>query len=113
MKAKVKATGEIVNILDYHVYYSGVSFYCKESNGENTWYDSDELVTIQEGTNSINWKQYRLELAKAAMQGILSNEFLLKRLEQTVPEIADKGNMEVIASLSVEYADAVIAKLKE
>lgn len=47
------------------------------------------------------------------MQGILSNEFLLKRLEKTVPEIADKGNMDVIASLSVEYADAVIAKLKE
>ena len=112
MKAKVVKTGEIVDVVPVYDCWQHIEGF-KETKSDNARYFDTSEINILCTSKKIDWKQYRVELAKAAMQGILSNEFLLKRLEQTVPEIADKGNKDVIASLSVEYADAVITKLKE
>ena len=103
MKAKIKTTGEVVNITDYHISYSRVSFYCKESDGKNTWYDCDELDIIKEVENSIDWEQRRFELIKAAFPAV-------------IPLVSGESMEEILsfsAEASIKYADEVIKKLKE
>lgn len=90
MKAKVKKTGEIVDVMliegTEHTYTDS---YCN-------YYSDKDLEFIPE----IDWEQRRFELVKASIQGILS-----------------RGNYaygyDTLATESIGYADAVIAKLKE
>lgn len=102
MKAKVIATGEIVKVIGYSQNYSKVSYHCVKDDGKDIWYDIDELAFIEEEKKQINWEQRRFELVKSAVQGL---------------SVPDNGNTRLtineIAILSINIADAVIAKLKE
>lgn len=75
MKARIKETGEVID-------FKG----CSIEHGICTWIGSDnminqrpmppggiEILEKNSDFNSIDWKQRRYELAKAAMQGILSD----------------------------------------
>lgn len=103
MKAKVIETGDIIEV---SLVKNTKSTYV-DSN--NNFYPDTALEFIPE----IDWEQRRFELVKAIIPGILSNELLITRLEKTIPEIQDEGNIDVIASLAIGYADAVIKELKE
>lgn len=109
MKAKVIRTGEIVNVDWYN--YDGMSVIYREisTTSARTFYET-ELEFIRNPNdplkpiNKIDWEQRRYEFAKSAMQGILTNM-------TRGSAFSDYENK--VAIQSIQYADAVIAKLKE
>ena len=104
MKARIKETGEIVEIKD--LYDDGTALV------NYKYFKVSELDFFSE---TIDWEQRRYELAKAAMQGILSDNTVFsyacseadyKKGEiHTIP----KG----IAQFAIACADALINELKE
>lgn len=110
MKARVRATGEIINVADY----ARVTLDRCDSYGNPIELSFDEVEIFQERSDNIDWEQRRYELAKAAMQGILSNETEVnyacseadykKEEVRTVPKS--------IAQFAIACADALINKLK-
>lgn len=95
MKAKIKSTGEIVEV-------EGTCLI----NGGGTYIPASELESIVEET-PIDWEARRYELAKSAMQGMLSNSSY---------DVFDNGfsnaNTQLIVSLSIGYADEAVKQLK-
>lgn len=104
MKAKVKGTGKViilnekVSLIDYargmYRDTEGNKYHCKE------------LEFIEEKVeNPIDWEQRRYEIAKAVMQGRLSNQYgdVL---------VGERDFAGVVAS-AVEFADALIVELKK
>lgn len=98
MKARIKETGEIINIADY----ARVTLDRCNSYGNPMELSFDEVEILQERSGNIDWEQRRYELAKAAMQGFCSNPH-----EQIM---SFDSNM--IAKCSIGFADALIKKLK-
>ena len=70
------------------------------------------LIRMEE--KKIDWEQRRYELAKAAMQALISNSFFMKNLGMYLDEHPDKkmDAIEVVAIESINYVDAMIKKLK-
>lgn len=110
MKARVKATGEIINIADY----ARVRLDKCDSYGNPIELSFDEVEILQERSDNIDWEQRRYELAKATMQGLISNSFFMKNLGMYLDEHPDKKMdvIEVVAIESINYVDAMIKKLK-
>lgn len=94
MKAKIKATGEIVEVED--LYDDGTALV----NGR--YFKVSELDFF-DNFETIDWEQRRYELAKAAMQGFCSNS------QKQLVNI----DSNIMAKLSICFADALIKKLKE
>lgn len=90
MKARVKETGKIEEILSVNTTW-------------NNFMPMDEVEFIQDETpEDIDWKAYRLELIKAALQGFCAN---------TVFNI--NSAKFIVADTVIKQADAVIEKLKD
>lgn len=110
MKAKIKATGEIIDIADY----ARVTLDRCDSYGNPIELSFDEVEILQERSDNIDWEQRRYELAKSAMQGILSDNTIVgyasseadykKGEEHTIPIS--------IARFAIACADALINELK-
>lgn len=98
MKARVKATGEIINIADY----ARVTLDRCDSYGNPIELSFDEVEILQERSDNIDWEQRRYELAKAAMQGFCSNPH---------QQIMD-ADSNMVAEWSIGFADSLIKKLK-
>lgn len=98
MKARVKATGEIINIADY----ARVTLDRCDSYGNPIELSFDEVEILQERSDNIDWEQRRYEIAKSAMQGFCSNPH-----EQIM-----SADSNVVAEWSIGFADALIKKLK-
>lgn len=98
MKARVKATGEIINIADY----ARVTLDKCDSYGSPVELSFDEVEILQERSDNIDWEQRRYEIAKSAMQGFCSNPH-----EQIM-----SADSNVVAEWSIGFADALIKKLK-
>lgn len=94
MKAKIKATGEIVEI----------SGNCLIRGGD-AYVAISELEPLAEET-PIDWELRRFELAKYAMQGFIANTDLFDRFEDT------GDAMICLCSDSMAYADEMIGLLK-
>lgn len=94
MKARIKATGEIVNIAEY----ATVELESCDSHGNPIEYGFDEVEILQDKTDDIDWEQRRYEIAK----DIYSHNY---------------GNSEVTAKecakIAVERANILIAELKK
>lgn len=67
MKARVKATGEIINIADY----ARVTLDKCDSYGSPIELSFDEVEILQERSDNIDWEQRRYEIAKEVLSGIL------------------------------------------
>lgn len=95
MKARIKATGKIVEV-------EGTCLI----NGGSTYIPASELESFVEET-PIDWEQRRFELTKAAMQGMLSNPSY---------DVFDNGfsnaNTQLIVLSSIEHADESVKQLK-
>lgn len=105
MKARIKATGEIVEVED--LYDVGTALV----NGR--YFKVSELDFL-DNFETIDWEQRRYELAKSAIQGLISNSFWMKNLGMFLDEHPD-SKIDVIETISIEsinYADALIKKLK-
>lgn len=98
MKARVKSTGEIINIADY----ARVTLDKCDSYGDPIELSFDEVEILQERSDNIDWEQRRYELAKSAMQGFCSNSH----------EQGMSNGSYMTAQRSLSYADALIKKLK-
>lgn len=102
MKAKVKETGEIIDVeafgMDGLMY---VIFKETSSTSARTFkqYQLDFDYNNPPTDKNIDWEQRRFELVKAAMQGILTNP-ITKTITNNIIDMA------------ISTADAVIAKLK-
>lgn len=105
MKARIKSTGEIVEVED--LYDDGTALvkgrYFKVS--ELDFFDNFE---------TIDWEHRRYELAKAAMQGILSDEEEVGYAcsEATYKENEKHTVPKAVAQFAIACADALINELK-
>ena len=101
MKARIKKTGEIVEV--YHETQHGTpKMIYKESVLVNSrMWTEDELELLTDNDEDEHWQDVRERAAIAAMQGIMN---FFGSLDY---------NRETIAKLAVEQADALIEQLKE
>lgn len=88
MKARVKATGEIVEIKD--LYDDGTALV------NDKYFKVSELDFFSE---TIDWEQRRYELAKDIIKVVIADD--------------RGGNSDTIAKYAVNCADALIKRLKE
>lgn len=88
MKARVKATGEIVEIKD--LYDDGTALV------NDKYFKVSELDFFSE---TIDWEQRRYELAKDIIKIVIANDYGV--------------NSDVVAKYSLNCADALIKRLKE
>ena len=93
MKARVKATGEIVEVA-----YHGLGIYV-DMNQWDKEYQFDEIVVLDNGDPDY-WTRLEHQYAGMAMQGILTN------LGNTI-------NPDYIVEEAEAYAHALVEKLKE
>ena len=101
MKAKVKDTGEIVDVK--------FSTHPNPAVDETYWWCKDKQESYHKSEldfmgSAIDWEQRRYELAKDAMNGILS--------APVVAGVNPNPSVKDIATLSVRLADALIKELK-
>lgn len=106
MKAKIKKTGEIVNIAEY----ATIALDAHDSWGNPIEMKPEEVELIQEQTEDKHcdedkhWNDVRERAAIAAMQGILCSP----SIKDIVPNLSSK----VIAKCAVMQADVLIKELK-
>ena len=99
MKAKIKSTGEIVDISP-----SGVTSVQRTCTKYATK-DGRELLDLAlDFQPNIDWEQRRYEIAKEAMNGLLS--------APVVDGVDPNPSYKDIATFSVRLADALIKELK-
>ena len=99
MKARIKETGEIGDVLCWDdVEKTKLSILPK---GSVCTIPYQNIEIIQLGS-SIDWEQRRYELAKAAMQGFCSNPH-----QQIM-----SADSNIVAEWSIGFADSLIEKLK-
>lgn len=110
MKARIKKTGEIINIANY----ATVTLEKCDSYGNPIELRFDEVEILQEPTSDIDWEQRRYEIAKE----VLPNQILFweKCNELDADDDNDEpwGNSyETAAKFSVSIADTLIAELRK
>lgn len=93
MKAKVKETGEIVDVEPY--------FYAKINSTDPMIHKND--IELIEPNADIDWEQRRYEISKAMIAAFMSNS------DKNVFAYPKKNQ----ARDAVEYADALIEELKK
>ena len=101
MKARIKKTGEIVNIAEY----SKITLEQCDSWGNPIELKPEEVELIQEQTVDEHWQDVRERAVIAAMQGALANCYL--------HSVSNGTPCSSIARQSVLYADALIEELKK
>ena len=101
MKAIVKATGELIDVLHYD------DRYIRLDTDKDIWYVEKELDF--ENTPDY-WEKLKHQYAGMAMQGILSNEDYCKVL---LDGITEWSFAESVARASKDFATALVEKLKK
>lgn len=96
MKARIKKTGEIVNIAEY----SKITLEQCDSWGNPIELKPEEVELIQEQTEDERWQNIRERAAIAAMRGLLANPRKI-------------GSAKEYAEAAINYTDALIAELKK
>ena len=107
MKAKVKKTGEIIDVsrTENIITSRGVEKQYVDNKREWCTYVQSELEFInEEPQRNIDWEQRRYEIAKSVLQGFCAN---------SEPSIAQGTTFKQITEWSIEIADILIAKLKK
>jgi len=97
MKARIKKTGEIVNLASY----ATITLEQCDSWGNPIELKPEEVELIQELSDDEHWQDVRERAAIAAMQGVMN---FFGSIDY---------NRETIAKLAVEQADALIEQLKK
>ena len=101
MKARVKATGEIVEVNE---------FCTLRDSGERTYYWANALELITKD-NPDYWTRLEHQYAGMAMQGLLNNNLLSSVLFKTGTTHVDYINE--VVKVAEEYAHTLVEKLKE
>ena len=108
MKAKVKATGEVIDVeIDkcaVPVIGNGASYVYLGSNGKAYLDIQLDFINVYP-----DWQHVKVQAAIAAMQGFYSNTDILRIAKS---DTKDKPST-VIAKIAVEQANALIEELKK
>ena len=96
MKARIKKTGEIINIAEY----SKIVLDVCDSYGNPIELNHEEVDFIQEKTDNTDWNQVRIQAAIAAMQAHISRG-------------AFPFNEGLLAKDAVERANKLVEELKK
>ena len=107
MKAKIKKTGEIVDVICYNHYATIRSHqdYVSYIDSKGIEHDRESLnyywdfESIETATDE-HWQDVRERAAISAMQGLLSN-------------LSNLGSAKEYAEAAINYADALIEELKK
>lgn len=99
MKAKIKATGEIVNLASY----ATITLDQCDSWGNPIELKPEEVELIHEQTMDEHWQDVRERAAIAAMQGMLANPGLLDGISLDYRITIEKA--------AIAYADELIKRL--
>ena len=99
MKARVKDTGEIVTLRN--LYDDGTA---RDINGRY-YHQGDISEFIEDSNRSVDWEQRRYEIAKEAMNSILTAPI--------IDGVNPNPSAEDVATYSVRLADALIEELKD
>ena len=113
MKARVKATGVIVNVTHAHNITSG-GFVMKKIYKDplGNEYSDSELEFLQEGEYILDyWEKLKHQAAISAMQGILSDPALLDVILANAEKF-DLTGPQAVAIDADYYATALVEKLK-
>lgn len=117
MKARVRKTGEIVDVIafshytnrtdcDYVSYIDSKGVEHDTITGLNFYWDFEPIENITD----IAWEQRRYEIAKVAMQGILSNQY---QVDYACCDVYGGEMPKAVAKYAVTCADALIEELKK
>lgn len=112
MKARIKETGEIINIAEY----ARVALDKCDSYGNPIEIGFDEVEILQEKSNDIDWEQRRYELAKdftATLLGRLNYDPFTAHLNCCCSDGEPVKPYSNIARIAVSVTDALIAELKK
>ena len=103
MKARIKATGEIIEVMIVGT-LNGNRY--RRTDGQNELYESKDLdLNLEPIINPDHWTRLEHQAAIAAMQGLVTRGEVLG---SSVQEIARD-----IAEISCEVAHALVEKMKE
>jgi len=113
MKARIRKTGEIVDVISYNTcstirshqdYVSYIDSKGEEHDREslNYYWDLEPIETVAEVIDNKHWQDIRERAAIAAMQAIISQKY-----------DATDGFCQSLAVDAVEYADALVEQLKK
>ena len=105
MKARVKATGKIIEVEEYHKY---LETGWKYRDNAGTLYKPSALYFSDEAVIDY-WTRLEHQYAGMAMQGIISNEDYL----QSFSEDARGDLFEDIARVAADIAHALVEKYKK
>lgn len=123
MKKKLRKTGEIVDIINWHSfmpherddsdYVSYIDSKGEEHPKEKLNINWDFEDVEEELTKEIDWEQVRIDVATVAMNDILTNDELQSL---AFDGRTDKNNRQIpvyVAEMAVALADSLIAELKK
>ena len=107
MKARVKATGEIIEVVGEGIQNSNMVM---AAHGE--WFTKDELDIVPLSWKPFEpnyWEKLLHQYAGMAMQGLLSNPCIIDEIDKK--RIVTRPIF--IAEMATAYAHALVQKLKE
>ena len=103
MKARVKTTGEIVEVVYNGFYY--------ESIKDERIFDKIELEIIPKTKDPDYWTRLKHQYAGMAMQSYVSNNVYLREIREMCKEPQEMRDL--IADLSILLATTLVEKMKE
>lgn len=104
MKAKIIETGEEINIIGISKEWGTVQYYGNDGIYRQRTFRDKEIEILETAKSTIDWEQRRYEIAKEAMNGLLS--------APVVDGVNPNPSFKDIATFSVRLADALIKELK-
>lgn len=96
MKARIKKTGEIINIAEY----AKIELDVCDSFGNPIELKPEDVELVQEKTDNIDWNQVRIQAAIASMQAHISTD-------------AFPFNEELLVKDAVKRANKLVEELKK
>ena len=111
MKARVKATGIVLDVYPSHIIRDNVKEIIWYKTPQGACFTKDELEFIDTENNFDYWTRLEHQYAGMAMQGMLNNSLLitsLLKVNKSHEDIVDE-----VTSTAIRYAHALVGKLKE
>ena len=110
MQARVKATGEIVEIVGEGIQNSNMVM---AAHGE--WFTKDELDIVPLSWKPFEptyWQKLEHQAAIAAMQGMLNNSYLAGEFRKD-PNNGIEDMSKIVTKAAAVYARALVEKMKQ
>ena len=108
MKARVKATGEIIEIIPYSG-FEDYDYYDPET--KLPWLKSQLSFDVTD-SNPDYWTKLEHQYAGMAMQGMMNNSYLAEEFRKD-PNNGIEDMSKIITKAAAVYAPALVEKMKE